>query len=79
MARLRIKSRKELTHEEDSMHLWFYPLILVPMGLYIIWEGIDQGNVLYLVTGIVMTVSPFLIILTTSPKSSVVRDTNQRR
>lgn len=79
MARLRIKSRKELSALESSMHLGLYAIILVPMGLYITWSGFDQESTLYVLTGIVMTVSPFLILLTTSPKSSVVRDTNQRR
>ncbi len=69
MFKLRLKKPAELTGLERAMHLGLYPLILVPVGLYIAYTGIAEPKLLNLLIGLFLLTSPFLILLTTRSKA----------
>lgn len=57
------KKLSDLRHEERYLHIFIYPLILVPLGLYVTINGFDREQFWDVIAGVMLTTSPFWILL----------------
>jgi hypothetical protein len=58
-----LKRPSELSPHARALHLVLYPLVLVPLGLFIILQGVSQSALSKLVVGSLVCSSPFWILL----------------
>lgn len=57
------KKLSDLRHEERYAHIFLYPLILVPLGLYVTINGFNREQFWDVIAGVMLTTSPFWILL----------------